>query len=106
MRELVSWECHSCAGFEKQTQRGRVLALIWDVNVDEERWTAKGQPRTRVELTAVDRATGLMPLDMWWKVDSRCQSVNSILGIQWGECPCNAVLQFEFGTTRQWLIWG
>ena len=78
--------------------------MIWDVDVDEERGTAKGELGIRVELTAVDRATGHMPLDKGWKVDSRCQSVNSILGIQWGECPFNAVLKFGFGTTRQWLF--
>jgi hypothetical protein len=81
--------------------------LIWDVDVDGERWwTAKGEPRIRVELTAVDKATGHMPLDKWWRLGSRCQSVNSILGIQWGGCLCSAVLKFGFDTTRRWLIWG
>jgi hypothetical protein len=104
--DLTSWACHSCAGLEKQTQRGRVLALIWDVDVDGERWTARGEPRIRVKTTAVDKATVHVPLDKWWKVGSRCQNVNSLRGIQWRECPCSAVLKLGSDTTMQWLIWG
>ena len=49
-----------------------MLTLVWDIDVNEERGSAKGELGIRVELAAVYKATGNMPLDKWWEVDSRC----------------------------------